>query len=702
MGSQPAVLQVVILRDGLLIGTEVLVPGSYTVGSEPGSALHLDDEHVEGTHAVLLFKNGRIAVQDNSAEGGVFVNGHRISACEVRSVDEVGVGPFTLKLKLLSQKPARAAVNPELASLLETPVLKSRPTKPAPAPGVQAPMKRPPAPPAIQVSAPPTPAGTVPSARRLAAAIAAEPSNPRALKPPTPPIDDKTQPTVRPRLRAVTPIETPVADDPSLVSFDTQELANALQSLDVPGPLDPVDSPRAQTSRGQPQETGSHRSPFPEAKGAPRLFFELYWGEDRRDARSFGAIKDSKPVVGACDEKVALPLWGFTLPADEPFVAAIRPKRGTYRVFVPPRAVVELRAADGTFHPVTLEKLPIEETRRYVELTDGKAARLSEGEMSLVAYVQPPLKRPFPNPFKGQPYLMLGLLGASLAGFVAFTNAVPKRIEAADFEKKNLPAVAVRLIAPEPKKKEAAKKKLEALKEKAVKKEPLASKKKLEKPLAAAPAPTRSAFKALRKLTAAGPATSDILAAVDKMGNGPGSKSAKNTELKLSGLLGKTPVANAGIGTFGLGGGGKGGFGTKGSEILRGSGAGGIGALGIGSVGRGKVGGTVGTATARQVAVRGSIDREAVAKVVNSHLQEVRACYERALLKDPGLAGKVVLEWTISTVGDVVTAKTKSSTLRNAAVEGCILQQLKGWTFPKARGGVVIVSYPFLFNSVGY
>jgi hypothetical protein len=87
---------------------------------------------------------------------------------------------------------------------------------------------------------------------------------------------------------------------------------------------------------------------------------------------------------------------------------------------------------------------------------------------------------------------------------------------------------------------------------------------------------------------------------------------------------------------------------------------------------------------------------------VNAHLQEVRACYEKALIKEPSLAGKVVLEWTISLSGTVVTAKIKNSTLRNSTVEGCIIQDLKTWKFPPAKGGLVIVSYPFLFNSVGY
>jgi len=50
----------------------------------------------------------------------------------------------------------------------------------------------------------------------------------------------------------------------------------------------------------------------------------------------------------------------------------------------------------------------------------------------------------------------------------------------------------------------------------------------------------------------------------------------------------------------------------------------------------------------------------------------------------------------------LTAAKTKSSTLNNASVESCILSSLKGWAFPAPKGGVVIISYPFIFNSVGY
>ncbi|WP_253910595.1 FHA domain-containing protein, partial [Pyxidicoccus fallax] len=120
MSGQPSVLQVVILRDGLLVGTEVFVPGTYSLGSDPASDLRLDDPSVEPRHALLYFQNGRAAVQDAGSTTGLFVNGHRVSACEIRSVDEVLCGPFVLKTRVLSQRPQETKPQPppEVAALL--------------------------------------------------------------------------------------------------------------------------------------------------------------------------------------------------------------------------------------------------------------------------------------------------------------------------------------------------------------------------------------------------------------------------------------------------------------------------------------------------------------------------------------------------------------------------------------------------------
>ncbi|RKG87633.1 hypothetical protein D7V97_42995, partial [Corallococcus sp. CA053C] len=447
----------------------------------------------------------------------------------------------------------------------------------------------------------------------------------------------------------------------------------------------------------------------PGRKGAAQLYLELYWGAVRRDARRF-APDAKKPVKAALEELAPMPLWGFTLPEGDDFTLA-EAVNGNYRLFVPPGTDVEKASADGRFAPVTSAALESDGSRRFVTLREGVAARFTQGKMSLVAYAAPMPERIFVNPLKGLPWLTLFFLAIFGGGLGYFIATAPEGPATADFTQKNLPPVALRLIAPEPKKKEEAKKKLEALKKKEpAKDKPVVAEKAPPKPVKQAPppkavaaAPENKVMKALAKLSAAGPAANDLLAAVDKMGSGPGNKNVKQTNYKLSGLIGKAPIANAGLGTFGLGGGGKGGGATLGAELLRGKGGGGIGALGAGGVGKGAVGGTVTRATARSISsTQGTVDREAVAKVINSHLNEVHGCYERALLKDPGLAGKVVLEWSIGLNGRVASAKTKSSTLRNASVEACILSSLKGWQFPTPKGGLVIITYPFLFNSVGY
>ncbi len=731
MSAQPTVLQVVILRDGLLVGTEVFVPGQYTLGSGAYSDLKLDDPSVGEAHATLYFQNGKAAVQDQNSVLGVFVNGHRVTACEVRPVDEVAIGPFSLKIRVLAQKAAtKQAPPPELAGLFGPPAPAAAPQRPAAPAPTKAPL-----PAALAAKVPatvvstrrasqPPPETTVPIARQGGnlRAVSSAPFDAEdetmtesvmlgeALDPgPTtrapqmnfkpPPAPPMSAPEPPPR---AAPAHPPAARaQPSKPSLPPVPAGAALRRNNQPPPAAAVTAPSPQHVPAKPRKRSLPSIPAADGKGSPRLFFELYWGELRQHARSFGAIPAKKPVIGGLDDRSPMPLWGFRL-AQMQMVLADK-KGGGYRVFVPAGAAVERRGDDGNFYPLTADQLEAVGQRKFIGLANGQAVRFSgEGDISMVAYVQPPLPRPWSNPLKRLPYLAIGLFALFFGLFAAFVSFAPSD-EMPDFVNKSVPPVAVRLIAPEPKKKEEAKKKLEAIK----KKEPEVVKKKVEvakveKPVAKPPPLAEPPkIKALEKLSAAGPAMKDLLAAVDKLGNGPGKKNEKNN-YKMADLIGKAPIANAGLGTFGLGGGGGGGVGTKGLEVLRGKGGGGIGALGAGNVGKGAVGGTVGRASVRSIGVQGTIDKEAVAKVINSHLAEVSACYERALLREPGLAGKIVLEWNISTSGTVTTAKTKSSTMKSSAVEACILTSLKTWKFPPAKGAGVVISYPFLFNSVGY
>ncbi len=493
-------------------------------------------------------------------------------------------------------------------------------------------------------------------------------------------------------------------DNMRTVPLGVQAAAPSPPARQAPEPRTaPIEIPPASDFSPSPPRRRSievNVPPATDGKGKPRLFVELYWGETRQVARSYTRIDQKKKLVAAPDDNAPLPLHGFK--TDEgPFVFAEQ-NGDVFRVYVPPGAGVERRAQDGKFYPTPVEQLEQGDgSRRCVSLGNGHAVRFSTGrDVLLLAYVQPAIPKPFVNPLRGTPWLMLGVLAVLLGLFGAFINKYVGMPVEPDFSGKTLNPVAVRLIAPpKPEEKKKLEKKIEKIK-KAEKKPEAPTKVEKELPKAVA-VETKKALKSIEKLAAAGPAMKDLLAAVDKLGGGPGAKNAKN-DYKLSGLIGKAPIANAGLGTFGIGGGGGGGMGMKGAELLRGKGGGGIGALGAGRIGKGAVAGTVTRAATRNIGTQGSIDKEAVAKVINSHLHEVSSCYERALLKTPGLAGKIVLEWQITTSGTVGYAKTKSSTMQSPAVESCILQSLKTWKFPAAKGAGVVITYPFMFNSVGY
>jgi tetratricopeptide (TPR) repeat protein len=99
----------------------------------------------------------------------------------------------------------------------------------------------------------------------------------------------------------------------------------------------------------------------------------------------------------------------------------------------------------------------------------------------------------------------------------------------------------------------------------------------------------------------------------------------------------------------------------------------------------------------------GHLTRGEIAKVVRANLRGVQFCYEKNLLVNPGLTGKLVLSWTIDTDGTVRDAELKTDTLGNPGVGKCLLAEILKWKFPKPRGGgVVKVTYPFIFNSIGF
>jgi Ca-activated chloride channel family protein len=174
---------------------------------------------------------------------------------------------------------------------------------------------------------------------------------------------------------------------------------------------------------------------------------------------------------------------------------------------------------------------------------------------------------------------------------------------------------------------------------------------------------------------------------------------------QVNGIIGKLSVGGGGGGPM-----------TRGqAALLRGGGGGGgvarapAGVLGQlskrgGSASSGPaVGGLVQNNPGAMRSVgQGSLDRDAIQKVVNQNIAQIQRCYERELLRHPGLSGKLQIEWTIGKDGRVARVRLVYDSLGSSAVANCIMTAIRGWSFPAPQGGEVVVSYPFIFKSIGF
>ena len=156
---------------------------------------------------------------------------------------------------------------------------------------------------------------------------------------------------------------------------------------------------------------------------------------------------------------------------------------------------------------------------------------------------------------------------------------------------------------------------------------------------------------------------------------------------------------SGGSGDFGTGSGGGGdvaggtGTGTRG----RGSGGRGYGEGGGSSKkkSKGKI-----SAAGGQAIILGALDKSLIDKVIKQNQAKFAYCYQRELVKNPELKGKVTLNFTISKTGSVAKSTTYKTTLKSASAEACMNQQMKMLKFPEPKGGgIVIVKYPFIFST---
>ena len=91
----------------------------------------------------------------------------------------------------------------------------------------------------------------------------------------------------------------------------------------------------------------------------------------------------------------------------------------------------------------------------------------------------------------------------------------------------------------------------------------------------------------------------------------------------------------------------------------------------------------------------GDIDKNTVKSTVKSNLVKLQTCYDRALLANPGIEGKVLATFKVAIDGTVREAKASGV---HPDVESCVTDVIKTLRFPTGTTEVA-VSYPFTFRN---
>lgn len=89
---------------------------------------------------------------------------------------------------------------------------------------------------------------------------------------------------------------------------------------------------------------------------------------------------------------------------------------------------------------------------------------------------------------------------------------------------------------------------------------------------------------------------------------------------------------------------------------------------------------------------------EVVRRVLRQRRRLFLYCYERELVDNASLAGRVELRFVVGARGRVQTAMVHGSTL-GSAIDGCLVSQLRRLRFPEPEGGgTVQIRYPLTFS----
>ncbi len=805
--DENAVLQVFIFKEGQFWGSECYAQNIIVVGRSSDIDLELDEDVISRKHARLTIEDDAIRVEDLDSANGTYVNGEPVHDCKISSLDEVSIGSFNLKFKLLGKRKSKPkfdehtvvsgkklVVDEEFTEVVSPEELMQEQKKSKQAEEHRLPPKE-----------SESPIGRFFGKKDKSSKSRREDSSkPRPQsEPKLPALPDEKDPAIRQKVAKsqTSPPTLPVeriealpvvpAEPPQLVSpsgtrqirRQTEEAPlkverRSVKSEESGSDLSPPGGAQASRQAGLAEILFDKHALKPDVTGremdadawieAAEDDDEVLVEEYQKDfVEPFSLLNNlirenfSKPHVAVEDAMVVEVISynrdkcvlgydqvsrGSRFRTGNPKKELARFKRsGDCRVIITDEMTGGIVAGGRT---IKVDDVKTHDNRISKRRADRYAYHLSRGDYAniilkdgggyFIRFTQPPRIPKPARKWKLDPFSLKILGSVFLAHWIMIVilGLFSKQVVAANqtdidrfvkFAVKDLalevqeeePEIPLDQL-PEPEKPAVAPTPQEAPKE--IKEEPPKPSKEVKK------TPPRSKRRNNRSrqrgdggggadkssgdggggvgmMAALGnlsqrKSSQNIVAAVSNIDavRSPGGRS----RYKLSGVVTKLPTSNVVV-SQGHG------VGVKaGVDLLRGGkGRGGLAGLGPGAIGGGKagkraVGGVVFEAPKRRMTVRGHLSREAIAEVVKKHLREIQYCYEKNLLLNPKLAGKLIMEWTITTSGAVSLVKTAQSSMNSPAVALCISGKIKQWKFPQPKGGIVVVTYPFIFNSIGF
>ena len=108
----------------------------------------------------------------------------------------------------------------------------------------------------------------------------------------------------------------------------------------------------------------------------------------------------------------------------------------------------------------------------------------------------------------------------------------------------------------------------------------------------------------------------------------------------------------------------------------------------------------------------GRLEPAIVQRVVRSHNEDFRRCYEASLVKDPSFTTRIEVRFVIGRNGQVPEAGAQPTRVNGGAPDGvstahglakevaaCLDKAFRTLTFPRPQGGIVTVKYPIVFTA---